>query len=79
VLDEATSSLDAETERQVSDSISNLKGKCTVVIIAHRLSSIVNVDKIVYMENGSIIASGSFEDVRKKVPNFETQAQLMGL
>jgi len=79
VLDEATSSLDAETERQVSDSISNLKGKCTVVMIAHRLSSIINVDKIVYMENGSIIACGSFEDVRKKVPNFETQAQLMGL
>jgi ABC-type multidrug transport system fused ATPase/permease subunit len=79
VLDEATSSLDGETEANISDSINAMKGNVTVLMIAHRLSTVRNADLVVYLENGSIIATGSFENVRNQVPDFDRQAQLMGL
>ena len=79
VLDEATSALDGETESNISDSIQALKGQVTVVMIAHRLSTVRNADKVVYMDQGRVIASGKFEEVRKVVPDFDHQAQLMGL
>jgi ABC-type multidrug transport system fused ATPase/permease subunit len=79
VLDEATSSLDGQTESDLADALHALKGKVTVVMIAHRLSSVRKVDTVIYLENGQVRASGSFEDVRAKVPNFDKQANLMGL
>ena len=79
VLDEATSALDGETESNISDLIQALKGQVTVVMIAHRLSTVRNADKVVYMDQGRVIASGKFEEVRKVVPDFDHQAQLMGL
>jgi ABC-type multidrug transport system fused ATPase/permease subunit len=79
VLDEATSSLDGETEANISDSINAMRGNVTVLMIAHRLSTVQNADLVVYLENGSIIATGSFESVRNQVPDFDRQAQLMGL
>ena len=79
VLDEATSALDGITEQDITDSMMELKGEVTVVMIAHRLSSIRKADKVVYMENGTISAVGTFDEVRKKVPNFELQAIAMGL
>jgi ABC-type bacteriocin/lantibiotic exporter with double-glycine peptidase domain len=78
-LDEATSALDGETESAISSAIQNLSGKTTVVIVAHRLSTVRLVDKIVYMEQGKIIATGTFDEVRESVPNFDKQALLMGL
>lgn len=79
VLDEATSALDAETEASVSEAIQGLKGEVTVVIIAHRLSTVRKADVVYYLAEGKIIASGNFEDVRSVVPNFDEQAKLMGL
>lgn len=79
VLDEATSSLDGETEANISDSVNAMKGNVTVLMIAHRLSTVRNADLVVYLENGSVIATGSFESVRNQVPDFDRQAQLMGL
>ena len=79
VLDEATSSLDSETELKISKAIQNLKGKVTVVIIAHRLSTVRKADKVYYLEGGEIKASGSFEEVRKISPEFDQQAKLLGL
>jgi ABC-type multidrug transport system fused ATPase/permease subunit len=79
VLDEATSSLDGQTEFDISNSIQSLKGKVTVITIAHRLSTARNADKIVYMDHGKIIHQGKFDEVRNNVPNFDRQAQLMGL
>ncbi len=79
VLDEATSSLDGETESNISDSIQALKGQVTVVMIAHRLSTVRNADQVIYMNQGQVISSGKFEAVRKEVPDFDHQAQLMGL
>ena len=79
VLDEATSSLDAETEESLSSAIQSLKGKTTVVLIAHRLSTVRNVDLVVYLSEGKVQAAGSFEEVRRLVPNFDKQAKIMGL
>lgn len=79
VLDEATSSLDGETEANVSAAIRTLKGNVTVILIAHRLSTVREADQVVYLEEGRILATGSFEEVRAAVPNFDRQASLMGL
>lgn len=79
VLDEATSSLDGQTESDLAEALLNLKGKVTVVMIAHRLSSVRKVDTLIYLENGLVRAMGSFEKVRSEVPNFDQQANLMGL
>jgi ABC-type multidrug transport system fused ATPase/permease subunit len=79
VLDEATSSLDGQTEAEISDAIQGLKGKVTLILIAHRLSTVRKADRIVYLESGRIIAQGTFDEVRSAVPNFNIQAQLMGL
>lgn len=79
VLDEATSALDAETELAIAQTISGLGGDVTSVVIAHRLSTVREVDLLVYLEGGRILASGSFDDVRDRVPALERQAKLMGL
>jgi ABC-type multidrug transport system fused ATPase/permease subunit len=79
VLDEATSSLDGETEANISDAIHALRGLTTVVIIAHRLSTIRNADRVVYLSEGKVLATGTFDQVRKAVPDFDHQAKIMGL
>jgi ABC-type multidrug transport system fused ATPase/permease subunit len=79
VLDEATSSLDGETEANISDAIQAMRGTVTVVMIAHRLSTVRNADVLVYLEDGKIRSVGTFEEVRSQVPDFDRQAQLMGL
>lgn len=79
VLDEATSSLDGETESQISDAIQHMKGRRTVIMIAHRLSTVREADLVIYLEAGQIKASGTFEEVRSQVTNFDHQATLMGL
>lgn len=79
VLDEATSALDAETEMAISKAIAALEGQVTVIIIAHRLSTVRNADTVLYLDNGAALAAGSFEAVRDSVPAFDRQAGLMGL
>jgi ABC-type multidrug transport system fused ATPase/permease subunit len=79
VLDEATSALDGETESLITESIQQLKGKVSVVLIAHRLSTVRNADIVIYMQAGKILAMGTFEEIRKQIPNFDYQANLMGL
>ncbi len=79
ILDESTSSLDAQTEIQVSTAIQNIPYSVTKVIIAHRLSTVRNADVVVYLENGKVISTGTFDEVRAVVPNFDEQAKLMGL
>jgi ABC-type multidrug transport system fused ATPase/permease subunit len=79
VLDEATSAMDGQTEFEISTAIAGLRGDTTVVMIAHRLSTVQNADLVVYMANGAVVASGSFMDLKRKVPDFEEQARLLGL
>ena len=63
LLDEATSSLDAESENQVQRAISNLTKNKTTIIIAHRLSTIMNADTIFVLSNGEIVASGKHKEL----------------
>jgi len=79
ILDEATSSLDGQTEAEITASINALRGSTTVLVIAHRLSTVRNADAIIYMDKGRIIAQGTFDEVRSQVPNFEVQAKLAGM
>ncbi len=79
ILDEATSALDAVTEQAITNAIKQLKGNVTLIVVAHRLSTIQDADTVVYLADGRVLASGSFEDVRNSVPDFEEQAQVMGL
>jgi ABC-type multidrug transport system fused ATPase/permease subunit len=79
VLDEATSALDGGTEESISTDIQKLKGSTTVVLIAHRLSTVRDADLVLYMDKGEIVARGTFEEVRNAVPDFDRQAKLMGL
>jgi len=79
VLDEATSALDGETEANITQAIQGLRGSTTVVMIAHRLATVRNADKVVYLSNGHIVYAGTFEEVRAEVEDFERQAKLMGL
>ena len=72
IFDESTSSLDNLAQSQVKESIDSIKGKSTVVIVAHRLSTIKNVDKIFFIDNGEIVDSGTFEQLYKTNKTFKT-------
>lgn len=79
ILDEATSALDGQSEAEISAAISELKGSTTLVVIAHRLSTVRDADMVLYFEQGRIKARGAFEEIRTLVPDFDNQAKLMGL
>jgi len=79
ILDEATSSLDNGTEKIIIDSLVNLNKSLTVVIVAHRLSALRNLDCIIYLENGEIKGQGNFDQLRSAIPNFDHQATIAGL
>jgi ABC-type bacteriocin/lantibiotic exporter with double-glycine peptidase domain len=79
ILDEATSALDGITEENFAKSISDLNLKITRIIVAHRLATVINADNVIYLETGRILASGSFNEVRLSVPNFDRSAKLMGI
>jgi len=79
ILDEATSSLDATTEAEISAALRNLRGNVTLIVIAHRLSTIKLSDQVLYMSSGRLVDSGLFQEVRDRNPEFDSQALLMGL
>lgn len=79
VLDEATSALDAETEIAITQTIHDLEGDVTTIVIAHRLATVRSADHVVYLEEGCILATGAFDEVRRRVPALERQASLLGL
>jgi ATP-binding cassette, subfamily B, bacterial PglK len=79
VLDEATSSLDAETEHAVTEVVASLHGTVTTVVIAHRLSTVLQANLVLYLEEGALVSSGTFAEVRAAVPRLERQARLSGL
>ena len=75
-LDEVTSALDAETEHAVMSSINELRGSITVVIVAHRLSTVQHADRVVYIDQGKILGVGTFEELRKTIPQLQRQIEL---
>lgn len=79
ILDEATSALDGNTEFLITERLKEFRRDATMITIAHRLSTVRNADLVIYIEEGQIKASGSFQAVRDQIPNFDQQANLMGL
>jgi subfamily B ATP-binding cassette protein MsbA len=63
ILDEAASALDAESERLVQHAIEKLHGRLTILVVAHRLSTIMKADRIFVMEGGRIVESGTREEL----------------
>lgn len=76
VLDEATSALDNETERRITDTITGLAGEVTVVVVAHRLSTIKNVDMVVFLQEGRVAGTGSFADLQRTNADFARLVRL---
>jgi len=71
ILDEATSSLDSESERLIQNSITKFQGSKTMVIIAHRLSTIIHADNILLIENGEIKESGNHSELLKRAGRYK--------
>jgi ATP-binding cassette subfamily C protein len=74
VMDEATSALDNVSERIVVEAIEELKGQRTILMIAHRLSTVKNCDRIVVMENGRIVAIDTYDNLLKNNKTFQKMA-----
>jgi len=74
VFDEATSSLDTKTEKEVSQAIEELAGEKTLIIISHRFSTIRKYDRIFFMENGAIVDSDTFEELLTNNADFKRLA-----
>jgi ATP-binding cassette, subfamily B, bacterial PglK len=83
VLDEATSALDNETEREITRAIRDLRGSKTVILIAHRLSTVAHCDQIVFLVDGAVRASGTYDALIKDCEEFRrfatAGADLMGV
>lgn len=79
ILDEATSALDGKTEMEIGNTLQELAESTTIVVIAHRLSTIRNANKVIYLQDGKLIASGTIDEVRRQIPDFDLQAKQMGL
>ena len=75
VLDEATSSLDGETERRILQTLERLRGEVTMVIVSHRHSTIRSADRIVHLADGSVRSEGSYQDLSVSDPVFARLAQ----
>ena len=71
LFDEATSALDNETQRKIQNAINNLKNEYTIMIIAHRFSTILNCDKIFFIDKGKVVDSGTHEELLKKCKEYK--------
>ncbi|MBL0356351.1 MAG: ABC transporter ATP-binding protein [Chitinophagaceae bacterium] len=79
IMDEATSALDSETEKSIQDNIDALKGQYTILIVAHRLSTIKNADRIVLMSNGQIEQTGTYQHLVENTSLFKRMVSLQEL
>ncbi|MDP2161071.1 MAG: ABC transporter ATP-binding protein [Flavobacterium sp.] len=79
LLDEATSALDSETELAIKESIDYLKGSLTIITVAHRLSTIKEADIVVFLKDGRIHSSGTFDELLQKEPHFKRMVHLQEL
>jgi ATP-binding cassette subfamily C protein len=76
ILDEATSALDSESEAIISEALNEMKGKVTVIFIAHRLNTVQHADHVFLIDEGSIRDSGTFQDLKRRNPSVERLVQL---
>jgi ATP-binding cassette, subfamily B, bacterial PglK len=75
VLDEATSNLDQLTERQIVETLTALRGGVTMIVVTHRLATVRNCDRVLYLEDGAQRAVGSFEGVSAAIPEFDASPE----
>jgi ABC-type multidrug transport system fused ATPase/permease subunit len=76
-MDEATSALDAESEAEIQKVLDGLRGKVTVVLIAHRVNTIQNADVVFLMEEGKLVDQGTFQELLRRNPSVEHVVELM--
>ena len=76
LFDEATSALDNETQSNIQKAIENMKGEYTILIIAHRLSTVINSDRLILIEDGNVLAEGTHEDLIKNNNAYQKLYQL---
>jgi len=79
IMDEATSALDSETELAIQQNIEALKGQYTILIVAHRLSTIRSADMVVLMKKGRIKEKGTYKELLQKSPSFKRMVELQEL
>jgi ABC-type multidrug transport system fused ATPase/permease subunit len=77
IMDEATSALDAESEAEIQKALEGLRGKVTVVLIAHRVNTIQNADTVFLLEEGRLVDQGTFQELLKRNPSVERVVELM--
>jgi ATP-binding cassette subfamily C protein len=77
VMDEATSALDAESEAEIQRTLEEMRGKVTVVVIAHRLNTIQHADKVILLQDGVVKDSGTFKELISRNPSVEKGVALM--
>lgn len=76
IFDEATSSLDVETEHEITQMLTSLKGNKTIIVIAHRLCTLKECDKLIYLNDGAIVDIGTFEELEKSHDDFKNLIKL---
>ena len=79
VMDEATSALDAESENEINKALDEMRGKVTVILIAHRLNTIQRSDVVYLVEEGEVSASGSFPELLESNKKVQNLARLMSI
>jgi ATP-binding cassette subfamily C protein len=77
IMDEATSALDAESEAEIQQALDSMRGKVTVVLIAHRLNTIQHADKVILVQDGQVKDSGTFKELISRNPSVERVVDLM--
>lgn len=77
VMDEATSALDAESESEIAKALDQMRGKVTVVLIAHRLNTVQHADKVFLIDNGKLVDQGTFQELLKRNTSIENLVALM--
>jgi ATP-binding cassette subfamily C protein len=77
VMDEATSALDAKSEAEIAKALDQMRGKVTVVLIAHRLNTVQHADKVFLIEDGKLNDQGTFQELLRRNPSIDRLVQLM--
>jgi ATP-binding cassette subfamily C protein len=76
-MDEATSALDAESEAEIANALNQMRGKVTVVLIAHRLNTVQHADRVFLIDQGRVQDEGTFKALLARNPSIERLVQLM--